>query len=551
MTEIAGEAPQQLTQGPDVTRRGLLKHAGAAGLLLTSSGLIAACGASAPRAKSGTSTSNALDGNPATPRQGGTLSIGILGNGSSETYNPALANTNIDILHCFSVFDSFSRYGAFGRLIPGLALEWQPNAEATVWEIRLRPDVVWHDGKRFTADDVLYTLRLMGNPASLGHESVVNVRLNDIRKRGDYIVQVPLHKPNARLFELFVVNSGWIVQDGFKNFSKPIGTGPFKLVSFTPGQRSTLAANRDYWDHPRPYLDTLEIISIDDDGARLEALESGQIDVASPISAVQARASQANTSGAWKVVVSEPGVTHVIVMRVDVAPFNDNRVRMAMKLIADRQALIEAAFSGYGVVGNDIVGRGLTYYDTSLPQRQQDIEQAKSLLRAAGVPDLRLTIQTANVSSGVIEAATAFAQQATAAGVTINVKQDTAAAYFNPQLLYLKMPFAQDIWTSLTGLQLFYNAALVQGAPYNETHWNVPSFNNLVSQAESATDPATAQRLWSEVQTIQYNQGGYVVWAEQRFTDGISKRVAGYGGPGTGWTGYPDDARVYDWGLAG
>jgi peptide/nickel transport system substrate-binding protein len=235
-------------------------------------------------------------------------------------------------------------------------------------------------------------------------------------------------------------------------------------------------------------------------------------------------------------------------MRVDQAPFNDERVRQAMRLLIDREALIESVYSGYGKVGNDLFGRGLPFYASDLPQRTQDVEQAKSLLKSAGASDLRFTLQTSPVAAGFVEAATAFAQQCKEAGVTVQVKREQPASYFNPTLLYLKMPFAQTIWP-VSSLASIYSSALVSGAPTNETHYSDKTFDELFLQAQGATDEGEATELWGQVQKMQYDSGGYINWANAQSVAGIAPTVRGIGGPGSGWLQNLDDFRVWNWGL--
>ena len=122
-------------------------------------------------------------------------------------------------------------------------------------------------------------------------------------------------------------------------------------------------------------------------------------------------------------------------MAVDKAPFDDVRVRQAIKLLADRDQLVEVALSGFGQVGNDLFGRGLPFYDSSLPQRTRDVAKAKSLLAAAGHGNgLDITLQTSPASPGMVEAATLLAQQAKAGGVNITISQVDSSSYFDPSL---------------------------------------------------------------------------------------------------------------------
>jgi peptide/nickel transport system substrate-binding protein len=234
-------------------------------------------------------------------------------------------------------------------------------------------------------------------------------------------------------------------------------------------------------------------------------------------------------------------------MRVDVPPFTDNRVRQALKLIAGRPKLVEVALDGFGAVGNDVLaGRTLEFFNPHLPQRHQDIEQAKSLLKAAGQTDLKLILETAPIQNVTIPAATAYAQQASAANVSIKVRQHQTGPYFNPSELFLKMPFAQDYW-GIISLDAFWGEALIPGAAYNETHWNDPETNQLYNQAKATTNKAEAQALWNRLQEIQYDHGGYIVWAQQQTTDGATHNVRGVGTPGWGGINLVD---TWNWGLA-
>jgi peptide/nickel transport system substrate-binding protein len=529
-----------------------VRIAGSATLL---PGVLAACGSGSSgssSAKIGAVTTKGHGAASRAPSKGGVLRIAMIGNGNGETYNPAVVNVPVDFLHAYSVFDPMVRVAPGYKTSPGLVLEWNHNADNTVWELKLRPGVTWHDGKPFTADDIIYTLRGMGSPAHFGYPASLNIRLNDLKKLNDHLVRVPLKTANNRLFDQFIyANMSMVVQDGAKDFSRPVGTGPYKLQSFQPGHQSVLTANRNYWDSPFPYPDELHILSIDDDTARVNALAAGQVDVVNPMPYAQAKAALANTSGAYQILLGAPGRPMTFYMRVDQAPFDDNRVRTAMKLSLDRPALIEAAFSGIGTVANDILGHGLPLYDNSLPQRVQDSEQAKSLLKAAGKSDLRVTLNTAAAFAGQVEAATAFAQQAAKAGITVQLKTQQPANYFNPSLLYLKMGFAQSVWP-IASLQSYYSQALLSTGGLNETHFASSAFDKLFGRALAAKSGDEQQARWNHLQKIQYDQGGNIAWINQQSATGYRPNVRGLylTGSGSGWMYELNDFNVWRWGLA-
>jgi peptide/nickel transport system substrate-binding protein len=499
-------------------RRELLQRAGGAGLLLASGSALAACGSKKGLIPETTTTAER-------PRRGGTLHVGMVGAGKSESFNPANAGSSlITVAMAFAVFDSLVRVDADLKVQPGLATKWTPNAAADVWDVTLRDGVTWHDGKPFTAQDVVYTLRWMGKPTNALVNTVANVDLPKVRALGRLGVRIPLKRPNPELPTVFAPT--WIVQNGATDFTKPVGTGPFMYQSLKPGQQSVMARNPRYWDAGKPYVDKLIIQSIDDNTARLNALMGGQIDVMAQVPYAEAKAQR--TGGRIKLLDSPSTSAAAFYMAVDEQPFNDVRVRQALRLLADRKALIETTLAGFGQLGNDLIGQGVEYYASDLPQRERDVERAKALLAAAGHGSgLSVTLQTSSAVPGMAEAATLFAQQAKDGGVKVKMEQVPANAYFDPTLKYLKMPFAQTLWTGITDLGAFYPYAIASDGTYNETHWKDRTTDRLIAEATTATDRAAAARAWAQVQRQQYDEGGYIVWATSNNVDATSTRVAG------------------------
>ncbi len=228
-------------------------------------------------------------------------------------------------------------------------------------------------------------------------------------------------------------------------------------------------------------------------------------------------------------------------MRVDQAPFNDVRVRQAMRLLMDRDQIRELVFGGYGELGNDVFGINQVDYDTALPQRTQDIEQAKSLLSAAGHSNFTTTLVTAPIKTGAVQMATVFKQQAAQAGVTINLNSITSGAFFGPN--YLKWTFAQDWWSGYPYMrQVGYS--MVPGAPWDETHWATSQYGaaylSLYNQALKTVDPTMQAELAAEMQKMDYDEGGYIIPVFNPIIVGQANNVQGAGAQKTGnpWIQY-------------
>ena len=507
-----------------LSRRDLLRGAAAAGVGLGATSFLAACGGDGEEGGAGTTTQPSGT-TPAEVTRGGRLRVGHVGGGKAETFDPATGSTFIDASRYLNVYDLLVRADNQLELVPGLATEWEPNDDSTVWQFKLRPDVVWHDGKPFTAQDVIYTLQSWGNKKHIARSASTQMRLDELSAPDDLTLEIPLKGPNARLADSFTQQNNVIIQDGATDFTNPIGTGPFKLESFTVGERSLAVRNEDYWEEGKPYVDEWEDISISDNAARLNALLSGEIDMMSQIEPTQAKANL--ESGEIQIIrAPSPTAIQVFYMAVDIPPFDDPKVRQAFRLIPDRQGLIDRALLGFATSANDLPGKGLWNFAEDLPPREQDLEQARALLAEAGQENLEVTLHTSEIVPGFVEAATLFAEMAKEAGVTVKIKKEDPNAYFDTSKLYTKLDFGQSFWT-YSSLALWYEQSLLSDAIWNETHWRDKSYDELIRQAQGATDEATALDLWHQVQEVQYNEGGYIVWANLEILDAAANNVKG------------------------
>lgn len=504
--------------GTSYSRRSFLRDASAAGILLgLGASSLAGCGRQPSMAQSTAAPTGA-------PKPGGTLRIGMVGAGKGESFDPSAASSAlINVAMTCAVFDPLITYGPDMRLRPALATSWTSDASGSAWTFKLRQGVAWHDGKPFTADDVIYSFQWMETPGSGLGPAVANIDTAKVSKKDPNTVVVPLKSPDPRFPETIAL--AWIVQAGAKDFTKPVGTGPFTFVSLDQGQQSVCKRNPVYWDTGKPYVDELRLLSLKDDTARLNALLSGQTDVMAQLPYAQAKSSISEDF--W--LLRSPGLTaQAFYMAVDEDPFTDPRIRQALRLLVDRQQLVDVALNGFGTVANDLYGRALPYFDVALPQRTRDVAKAKDLLAQAGhASGLTLRLQTSAAAPGMVEAATLFQQQAKDAGVTVKISQVDPDAYFDPTRDYLTMPFAQTVWQGITSLGSFYQTALLKGAPGNETHWTSPHTADLIGAATSAPDDASARTAWDAVQQEQYDSGGYIWWGNCDNLDAASKKVGG------------------------
>lgn len=536
--------PDQSGQTPlasGLTRRSAITGAAQVGMALTGAGLLASCGSS-----SGSNSASSTSAGPAgaltalpggTPKKGGTFTVGVISGGQEENLFPGTAVGTPDFVRDYTLYNLLFYLGEhITPLVPGLALSAEPNKDATVWTFKLRDGVTWHDGKPFGADDVVYNFRALWSSATANFSSGFLTGLVDfkrVRKLDRLTVEVPLNMAAAQFPTIFAYFDFPVVQNGAtpKSTAKnPIGTGPFKYVSFSPGSQSVFKANPDYWESGKPYVDELVVdSSFTDNNAIFNALLSGKINLFPTLPLVTAR-EQLSSKQVQILASSFAAESYMFLMRVDKGHFADNRVRQAFKLLVDRQAMIDGAWAGFGTPAYDLLAPGTQYYASDL-KVTQDVEKAKSLFKAAGVLGETFVLPTSDFLPGMVESSTILAEQAAAAGVKVVVNTTSAATYFTPAGGFLTRDFGMEVDQPVGSLLVAYLSEYTLGSPYPDTHWGKQAGGaadeKLISRAIAATDPTQAAELWRQCQLQQFNQGGYLVWGNLPYVDAASTNVRG------------------------
>lgn len=480
----------------DLSRRGFMRASGLAiGGVTFGASLLSACGT--------TATGTSVAAGP--PKRGGTLRFGANGGASTDTLDAHLPLTNTDNARMAMLYDQLVRLDNDGTLELVLAESITPNKDATEWTIKIHAGVVTHKGKDFTAKDVLFSIRRMFQVKSGGAAGLGNVDLANSRVIDDTTMVLKYQKPYSEVVNGLTNYASNMVPTGY-NPKDPDGTGPFKFKSFKPGVSSTFVRNDNYWVKGLPYLDAIVTTNIADETAQITGLQSGQLDVINFLSATSVSTVK---SAGMATVISKTGGFGPFTMRVDTTPFTDVRVRQALRLVVDRKQMLAQVFGGYGTAGNDVFGITDPLFPKDLPQREQDISQAKSLLKSAGHSDLSLELVTTDSAPGMVNAATVFATQAKKAGVKVSIKKQNQTDYFSNS--YLKVPFSQDYDPTNTYLIGVSQWTAGLKAPYNPTFFNDPKYLSLYGQATSTVDKTKQAELIREMAMIDYTSGGNIV----------------------------------------
>jgi peptide/nickel transport system substrate-binding protein len=433
---------------------------------------------------------------PATAGQkkGGTLRVGMLSFASSlEPYQLREAGS-LGLAGIPGEYLTFSNPAL--QVKPWLATSWKPNADGTVWTFQLRKGVKFHNGKTMTADDVVAsfkqylsqtTSQILASipPNLLGPEGVV--------KTGPYTVQFRLKSPNAALpwlvsqttYQAIIQPAAIAAKPGTWVTNRMIGTGAFRVKSYTPNRRAELVRFPRYWGG-RPPLDGAVLIFYEGSAPMVLALRAGQIDLCQQLSPQEGRPFR--NSSRYKVYTSPSSHHTMFGLRVDRDPFRDPRVRRAIALALGRPDIIERVLLGQGTLGDDSpFWSRFPSTDRSIQQRKRNVALARALLQAAGQPNPKFTITTWN-GIELPDYATAVQAMGREAGMDIDLEVMSNDDYYGGGADY----YATTPWINRQATMTEYGAAGVPNryltaAYQSDGIWNAAHYKNAAFDAAART----------------------------------------------------------------
>jgi peptide/nickel transport system substrate-binding protein len=462
------------------------------------------------------------------PQRGGALRVGALGKASAVTRDPHGVQANeSDYLIIALRYDTLTVPGSDTTVAPRLATSWE-STDLRRWRFTIAENAHFHDGTPVTSDDVVWSLRRLRETPS-GPSRLPGVEVQGINADGPDAVIITSNYPNSELPLLTRLTTFVLKKDTTDPANAP-GTGPFRLESFRDGN-ARLVRNDDWYRGEVP-LDAIEVRIFESPQAMTNALITGQIDVASNVGAVGARSAESNPE--VKIIRRPNDMAMPIVMRAADGPYADVRVREALRLAVDRDAMVRQVLSGYGSTANDVLGTGDPDYAKDLPQRQRDVRRAEQLLNEAGFDrSQRYQLITTEDISGLAESATLFATQLRDVGVMIDVVKQESNKFYDES--WLKAPLYTTYWGTNDSVVFFASKTMASDAAQNEAAWKDAAFDRAYRQAVSTAGRAQRKQLLHELQRIQHERSGYLLWG---MADGVDlattnvqglPRLGGYG----------------------
>ena len=449
------------------------------------------------------------------------------------------------------VLDYLTVTGVDNVTRPSLIEKWEPSPDLKTWTLRVRKSVKWHNGRQFTADDVVWNLKRVLDPKT--GSSVLGLmkgflledyetgekdekgnpkkasRLwdaNAIQKVDDFTVRLNGKTPQLAVPEQ-LFHYPLLILDPAENGEFKVGsngTGAFTLVENEVGRRQVLKAHKPgYWGGG-PYLDQLEFIDLGDDpAASVAALASKQVDGLYGADIVQLEALQKIPH----VQMYQVTTAYTATARMQpVKPFDDKRVRQAMRYAIDSNAVLQIAHRGLGQPGEHHHVSPVHPEYAKLAPPQRDVARAKKLLAEAGYPNgIDVEIICRPQPAWELLAVQTMVEQWKEAGIRVKINVMPSTQYWE---VWTKVPFGFTTWAhrplGIMSLALAYRS----GGPWNESKYSNPEFDRLLTQAEGTLDVAARREIMARLETILQDDGPIVqpVWrAIFTFHD---KRVQGF-----------------------
>lgn len=424
-----------------------------------------------------------------------------------------------------------------GTLGPAIAKSWKISDDGLTYTFTLRDNAVFHSGKPITADDVKYSIERVQNPATASPRRNSFSNITGIKAVNDKTVEFTLDKPSAPLLTMFSTSGSSIVdrsvvESGGLNGKIDGGSGPFVLAERTAGQRIVLNKNPNYWTKGVPYLDGIDMTWSGDDNARAAAIRSGTVDFLWRAAPEFIDSMKVDKDLKW---YGGAG-TLSLHLRLNTSrePFSDVRVRQAIYLALDRQALLDSANSGqgtalyggylppdrYGAVVKPIYGK-------------PDIAKAKKLMTEAGFPngfDARIMA----VATSAFQTRQAEVQQQQLAKIGIKITLDFVEATITTQKAKEgDFDMYQTGYTLSTDPDERLSGAFVTGGGTNYGNWSDKEYDGLLEQARVELDVKKRGALYQKAETILANRGPVAMTFVTADFDVVRNNVMGYNGDPT------------------
>jgi peptide/nickel transport system substrate-binding protein len=438
-------------------------------------------------------------------RAGGTLRAGITAPASS--LEPYLLNDGGALAFSGIPGEYLTFTNPQAQVRPALATSWKANKDATVWTFQLRKGVRFHNGKEMTSADVVASMKqYVGKGSNAGLAPFFDAA--GVSAVGRYAVRFRLKAPlgtfpyllSQTTYQAIIQPASIAANPGTWVKSGMIGTGAFKLKSYTEKKGADLVRHNAYWGG-RPALDGVKLTFFTGSAPLVLALRGGQIDLCMQLSPQEAQVFKNNSK---YIYYSQPVSAHrQVCMRTDLPAFKDARVRRAIALTINRPQQLARVMLGNGLIGDDSpFWKKFASTDPSIKQRRQNLQLAKALLAAAGAENLKFTLSTWNFLDHPDHAASiqAYAREA---GITVNLEVMDGGRWYGSEppgadyatttpWLWRPASLTEYGWRGVPNL--YVTRCYMSTGDWNASHYKNPEFDSVARSFLAAVDVQTQRK---------------------------------------------------------
>jgi len=461
----------------------------------------------------------------AEPKKGGAARFGLAGANTTDSLDPAYFPDSFTIILWRTFRSNLTEIDPSGALVGDLAESWEGSADAKKWTFKLRRGVEFHDGRPFTAHDVIATLNYHRGE---GSKSAMKGPLSPIERISaddPHTLVLELASGNRDLPYLMAdYNLGICPAAGDKiDWMAGVGTGGYAIKKFEPGIEANLVRNANYYKAGRAHFDEATLVAINDAAARHSAIANGEVHAINRIEPKVATR-LAEQSGLRVLETKSPG-HYVYSMNMKLAPFDNADVRMALKHGLDREQFLKTILMGHGTIGNDHpIAPSYPYFAPDIPQRVFDPEQAKHFLKKAGMEKLNVQLHAANTSfTGAVDGAVIYSENAKQAGIEIEVVREPDDGYWDR--VWRNKGWFASWWGGRTVEDMILTLVYESGSASNETGFDNERFTKVLREARSQGNADLRREMYRELQLILRDEAGTVVPAFINWIDAASDKI--------------------------
>lgn len=424
--------------------------------------------------------------------------------------DPALISSDSEVLVASHVYDYLVDIDPESNPVPRLAHNWDVSPDGLIYTFYLEEGVTWHDGSAFSAADVVWTFNRLRDPERGLPTADLYANVVGVEASGERQVTFILAEPNPFFLYDLSDNHALIVKDGTEDAGDFMGTGPFRVARYSAEDRIELEANRSYFLEGLPRLDRLEIIFFNDETAAVDALRSGQIDLALRMSTSLFESLEGQPS--IQTLSIPTNGFDLVRLRTDRPPGDDPLVRRALKHATDREAIFGLVQQGYGAIGNDSPVGPLyeAYHEASATPLAYDIAEARRLLEQAGYEDGFNMVLHVPDTGNRPDLATVLQSQWEQVGIDVEVSVEPESVYYGDDG-WLEVDLGITGWGSRDYPQFYLETMIACDAVWNEAHFCDPELDALIATAGTTLDEQERIDTYAAIQQYLAADGPYII----------------------------------------